>query len=482
LLSVKRGEKEHVTGVKKMSILTINLKHLYQRRGLWLVYVFVVLFALAGIAMLFDDTKAGHGRFIGLIVLAFVVGLLLAVLPLEVLSKPFSYCLPGHRKMVRKFVFCVGIVFNIFGSLLFFVYPSSNTGQLLLVVCSAFSAGLIFYWLGVGLAFGVRNSAAFIGLWPFIMLVGVFFGLHVTIEVAIVGYPFGVILVGVLSSVLVWFWLGDEGWARRYCGVPRIGSLDAWNRDKMQKYCQVRLAKKWNKLKKHPGPWVEAFFLGRMNKHNYTSTGRYIWGGLYTTFGFALSQWKAAFSGAFLALVIVCFLGYMGPGKNILFIMPGLMVAQMRLPVYSSMLISGGRNERYRSAITLVIAAAVLITVMVTIIAAPSLPLATIMPDITLRGRTFIFQAMDIRLFFVPLLMIPIVFTVQLFFYRKQMFMMLLIMIVFFVLFMTSMFLHEHLSFGINSMFIIGGLVLSWGTFLLVSRYICMRRSLVGQG
>jgi MFS family permease len=144
-----------------MSVLTVNLKHLYQRRGLWLFYVIVVLFALAGIAILFDDTKAGQGRFVGLIVLAFVVGLLLAVLPIEVLSKPFSYCLPGHRKMVRKFVFCVGIVFNIFGSLLFFVCPSLNAGQLILAVCSAFFAGLISYLFGAGLAFAVRNCIQF---------------------------------------------------------------------------------------------------------------------------------------------------------------------------------------------------------------------------------------------------------------------------------------------------------------------------------
>ena len=465
-----------------MSILTVNLKHLYQRRGIWLVYASSGLGVFMSILLPLENPGAGKGLYIGLVALAFVIGLIVAVLPIEVLSKPFSYCLPGHRKVARRFVFCVGIVFNLCGSLLFFVYPSSNAGQLVLVVCSAFFAGLISYLLGVWLAFGVRNSGAFIGFLPFVILGGGFFGLHRIIECAIVGIPFGVILVGILSSIVAWLWLGDEGRARRYCTVPWVGFFDAWNRDKLQKYRQVRAAKKWDKLKQHPSPWVETFFLGRMNRHDYVSAGRYIWGGLYTTFGIALSQWKEAFSGLFVALVIVCFLGYMGPGKNIFFIMPGMMVAQMRLPFYSSMLISGGRNERYHCAITLVITVAILITVMATIIAAPSLPLATIMPDITLQGRTFTFHAMDIELFFVPFLMIPIVFTIQLIFYRKPILMMWLIMLVFVILFITSMFLHEHLSSGINPMFIIGGLVLCWGTFLLVSRYICMRRSLVGQG
>jgi len=465
-----------------MSILTVNLKHLYQRRGLWLVYLALCFFAFLSIAASFERPVAGEGRFTGLIVMALVVGLYLAVLPIEVLSKPFSYCLPGHRKVVGRFIFCVGAAFNFLGSLLFLRYPGLNSWQLVLAACSAFSGGLIFYWLGVGLAFSVRNSGTWMGLLPFVIFGGFFFGLHIVIERVIVGNPFVVILVGVLSSVLAWLWLGNADLARRYCGVPGIGSLDAWNRDKVQKYRQVRAAKKWDKLKKHPSPWVETFFLGRMNRYDHSSTGRYIWGGLYTTFGIALSQWKEAFSGVFCALVLVCFLGYMGPGKNILFIMPGLIVAQARLPVYSSTLISGGRNERYRCAITLVITVAILITVMVTIIAAPSLPLATIMPDITLRGRTFIFQAMDIELFFVPLLMIPIVFTIQLIFYRKPILMMWLIMLVFVMLFIASISWHKQLISSINPMFIIGGLVLSWGTFLLVLCYVCMRRCLVGQG
>jgi len=469
-----------------MSILTVNLKHLYQRRGLWLVYAFLGLFVFSSIVMPLEHPEAGKGLYIGLVALAFVIGLLAAALPIDVLTKPFSYCLPGHRKVVRRFILWVGVIANLLGSLLFLIYPGLHSGQLVLVVCSAFCAGLISYWLSVWLAFGIRNSAAFIGLLPLVIFGGIFLDLHIIIERAIVGNPFGVILVGVLSSVLAWLWLGSADWARRYCAVPWIGFFDAWNRDKMQRYRRVRAAIKWDKLKKHPSPWVETFFLGRMNRHDYIGAGRYIWGGLYTTFGIALSQlsqWKAAFSGAFLALVLVCFLGYMGHGGTfILFFMPGLMIAQMPLPVYSSMLISGGRNERYRGAMTLVITTAVLITALVTIIAALSVPLATIMPDITLRGNTFTFHAMIIELFFIPLLMIPIVFTIQLIFYRKPIFMMLLIMLVFMVLFATALFSHKQLGAGINPTSIVSGVVLSWVLFILVLRYVCMRRCLVGQG
>ncbi|MHC4085097.1 MAG: hypothetical protein ACYSWZ_08415 [Planctomycetota bacterium] len=466
-----------------MSILTVNLKHLYQRRGLWLAYVVLGFLVFVCIAAPFKE-QVEQGRFTWLILLTFVIGLIAAMLPIEVLSKPFSYCLPGHRKIPRKYIFCLGIVFNFFGSLLFLRYPGLNSVQLLLVVCSAFFAGLISYLLGVAFAFGITNSVAFVGFLLLVIVGGGFFGLYRVLERAIVGIPFGIVLVGFLSSIVAWIWLGNEDWARKYCAVPWIGFFDVWNRDKMQRYRQVRAAAKWDKLKQHPNPWVETFFLGRMNRYDYFSANRYIWGAFYTTFGIALSQisqWMAAFS----FLLWVCFYGYIGFGLvNMLFILPVLMISQMRLPVYSSMLISGGRNERYRCAMTLVITTAVLITILVTIVAALSLPLATIMPDITLQGRTFTFHAMDIRLFFIPLLMIPLIFTVQLIFYRKMLYMMILFMLIMLICglpFLPSMILYEHLSSGITQIFIIGGLILCWSTFLFVSRYICMKRNLAGK-
>ena len=137
---------------------------------------------------------------------------------------------------------------------------------------------------------------------------------------------------------------------------------------------------------------------------------------------------------------------------------------------------------------TLVITTAVLVTILVTIVAALSLPLAAVMPDITLRGSTFTFHAMNIELFFVPLLMIPIVFTIQLIFYRKPIFMMVSIMLLLgllFILLCTEGIVlnwHKQLGAMIKLISIIALLVLSWGTFPLVSRYVCMRWSLVGQG
>ncbi len=465
-----------------MGILTVNLKHLYQRRGLWLVYVFLGLFVFGSIAATLNKRGAGEGMNIILgVSAALIAGLVAAVLQVEILAKPFSYCLGAHRKVPRKFIFSVGVAANLLVSLIFVLYPGLGWGQWIPVICSVFFAGLVFYWIGVLSAFVGRTSGVWIGFLPWLIIGGGFFGLHITIERTIVENPLGVSLLGAFSSIAAWIWLGNANWARRYCGAPWVGLFDAWNRDKLQKYKQLRASVKRDKLKNHPNPWVERFFLGRMNKCDYLGTGRYIWGGLYTTYGTVL--WKAVLAGVFIVLLMLCFFCYTGSTTFMLFFMPGFMIMYLRLSVYSSMPVSGGRNERLYTTMTLVAATAVLITALVTIMAALSVALTAIMPDITLRGSAFTFQAVNIELFFVPLLIIPVASTFQLIFYRRPIVMVLLIMLLFMLLSFIGAFLHKTLGVEIlNPVSIVSLLVLSWLIFVLVLRHICMRRCLVGQG
>lgn len=466
-----------------MSILTANLKHLYQRRGLWLVYGFLGLIVFVCIAAALDHTAAGKGQFIGFVLLAFIIGFLTAVLPLEVVTKPFSYCLPGRSKTARQFIFLIGLAANLLGSLVFLAYPDLRSWQLPLVLCSAFFAGLVVYWVGVGYAFAVRNSVPWMGFWPFAMLAGSFFDLHIVIEHTIVRNPLWVILLGLLSSVAAWLWLDAPGLARRYCAVPWLGLFDAWNKDKQRRYHQARAPIKWDKLKKHPNPRVERFFLTHIQSGDYFKSGRYVWGGLYTTFAVAMSRWTSTLSGLFVALLLVCLFCYMDPMAVTFafFFMPGFMVAHLRLPVYSSMLVVGGRNERFFTVLTLVATSAVLITAVATAIAALTMPLPAIMPDITLRGTTFTFHAAYLQPFFVPLLMIPIVFTIQLFFLKNPFYAILTIMLLFVLLFTGASGL-KALSTMLNPISLVAGLlVLSWAIFVTILYYICMRRCLVGQ-
>ena len=62
-------------------------------------------------------------RFLGYLVLSFFWGLLTTVLQKEILTKPVSFCLPGHREIPRQFIFRIGFVVNGLLGLVFLAHP-----------------------------------------------------------------------------------------------------------------------------------------------------------------------------------------------------------------------------------------------------------------------------------------------------------------------------------------------------------------------
>ena len=392
-----------------MSVLSVNLKHLYQRIGLWLTYLILGLLVFSSLAIALEKPLAARGRFMGLVMLQFLIGACIASLSSEVLTKPFSYCLPGHRAVPRKFIFSVAAVTSLLGSLLFLAYPGLYWWQQPLVTCSAFCAGLIVFWAAVAFTFGVGNSGWGVVFASMIFCGAVFSDLHAAAERAIVGAPLAVISLGLVSSVVVWIWLGKSNWARKFCAVSRIGFFDLGDRDRVQEFARRRAAARPDKFKNHPSPWVERFFLDRMNNCDHLGPGRYIWGGLYTTYGMALSNWRGSLFGLIIWLaMMICFSYILNEGADILFFMGGVVVIHMRLPVYSSMTIPGGRGERFSTAVILAGSVTLLITAVLALVAAVSVALAPVMPDITFSDEVLTFHGTSLRLLIVPSMIIPI--------------------------------------------------------------------------
>ena len=92
-----------------MSILRANLKHLYQKNFWSFGLVFGVFTFLTIIVIIEVVTENKQGVFYAPAILMLFVGIFIAASPIDVLTKPFSYCLPGHRKIPREFLFFVGL-------------------------------------------------------------------------------------------------------------------------------------------------------------------------------------------------------------------------------------------------------------------------------------------------------------------------------------------------------------------------------------
>ena len=473
-----------------MSILWANLKHLYQKRSFWFVGLFfgAVAFGIAA-AITQAVTRNKQGVFCAPVLWMLFVGTFIATLPIGVLTKPFSYCLPGHRNIPRKFLFFVGLPLSFLWSLSFFFFPDLNFVKTVLVCLSAFSTFTIFYWLGAWLVFRFRNWSIVFALFPLLIFGNQLLNMSTIIERAIVEIALPMILLGGIVNFLAWSYWGRANLARWYCGTMRLEVFDAWNKEKMKKYSLARLTEK--DKKKPNSMWisdsVEGFFVSRISRAETGSIQQYIWGALYKSFGMTVSQYQRDWM-RFLMLILpmLCFLCYMpGPSKNIIFVLPGLMAAYMSLRVYSSLLICGGRLQRFWSALTLAVTTGIFVTVVVVLLAMVTHLLERIMPQLTVRGHEFTFDALDMKFSIVPFVMIPVTLTIGLIFYKKPMLMFVFVIVVFQIVFAMSIIGDAtimNVPIRIEQRHIIIMLLCSWTMFVGVLRYISMRCCLVNQG
>ena len=466
-----------------MSILRVNLKHLYQKRSLWFVGLFFGGCAF-GVIMII-----GHGEFSAPVLWMFFLSALVATVPIDVLTKPFSYCLPKHRNVPRRFLFFIGLMLSLLWSLAFLFYPGLSIVGIILACLSAFSMFTMSYWLGAWVVFKFRNWSVVFAILPLMILGNTWLNMSTLIEQAIVESPLLMIFSGGLVNYLAWGYWGRSNLARQYCGRLWMGAFDAWNPEKMSKYKLAKLAekdkKKPNSVRISSG--VERFFIWRISGATTDSLRPYIWGSFYKTFGMMISQQRQYWMRSLIIILpILCFLCYLPGkfGKIMVFFMPGIMVVNMSLWVHSSLSVSGGRLQRFWSALSLGVATGILVTVAVMLFAMATHLLERIMPQLTIRGHEFTFGALTIYLSIVPLLMIPVSLAIGLIFQKHPILKIVFIIILFQIAFVSNV-LRDPGSVNwpvqIGPMHVVIMLLCSWGVFIGVLRYISMRCCLVSQ-
>jgi hypothetical protein len=468
-----------------MNILRANLKHLYQCRSLWLWY-FLLLCQIPLIARPFRSSE--NEKFVGYLVISFFWALVTISLVKEILNKPFSFCLPGHHKIPRRFIFWIGGVINMVFGLVFLAHTELELPYVLLVICAGGFMGMLFYLLVVLFIFPVRNNVALIGFLPLVILLGVFFELYKPLEAMIIYTPVRVIIIGLLVCWLTWRWLGQEGLTRRYCGQMVMGITDVWNAEKERSYCQARAVEESAKKNFAFPDRLNRFFMKRMSSSNFLTRGQYIWGNLYVVIGRAI--FSSLGLGRWLVIVLLFMLMGYFPGRedismaNILFIMPVFGAVSLNLLPYSNILLPGGRNEKYYASLVSGFTATLLTTLTIAVIAFISILLEPVLPDITLKGHTFGYHAMNVKYCFVTLSIMPVSLVVATLFPRRAIVRTIFAIVVMYVWVPFGVFglLADSKLFKSGPSIVAVLTILSWVVFLVALRYICTRRCLGGNG
>ncbi len=467
-----------------MRVLLANFRHLYQRRGLWIVYaglgLAVLLFVVEGG---FSASKGG-GLVGALLVCAFLWGLLLATLQMETASRPLSFCLPGHRDAVRRLLFLVGLIVSLAFLLICVMLLASGsfTGlfersimppRLLVVVLGAyFCANMAAYLLGAGTAFRLIHSASTLSVMVSVVVVCMMFDLFLTIEYPILHWPVGVIVLALIVGVASWWWLGRRAWLRRSCSRPWMGFFDPWDRKQVQRYREL-YATRFTKTT----PRLDRLFQRIMGHRSLSDLGTYAWGALYTTGVLVAPQWRGVLT---VALVGVALAGYFPPlAPMFMSFLPLMTAGFLQSPLGTALLVAGGRKERFFATAALILGLSILWVLLFGLLVGLTHLLAPLVPAVTVRGVTLSLHAISFQVLGIPLVLVPLVGLVQTLFCRKPAWLMLSITLVTTLIIISSTPLGLYCA--ITPALAIAGTVLSWGICLSLLYRIAMHRDLVRQ-
>jgi len=400
--------------------------------------------------------------------------------------KPFSFCLPGHRRIPRLFIFWIGGVVNLILGCVFLMYPGLDFPYvlMLMIILAGGFVGMILYFYGVcSTLFELRMLLG--GILPWLALGAIIlFRWDKVVQNMIISWPIPTILVSGL--ICVWFWrlFGRDSLARRHCGKLVFEGFST--SIKAQKYLQTQADRNLTAAKAKFFERLNEFFLCRMNRYEFLGKGRHVWGNLYMVFGRGFGTWqmKHVLASCALIFVLVLFFGFAGKGEgiNVLFVILALGGLSLDLLPYQSMLFPVGRTEKYFSTLVLAVIITISTGVLTLAVTGISVLLEMLLPEFGSKADLLSYQGMDIGLFYIFLLVIPIALSCTVAFPRNM-----IVKIIFVVICMQGWIISagmgkQSLTDIIGPVGVLGLVALCWIGFLIVLRYVCMRRSLVGQG
>ncbi len=485
-MSTKKSNEVVWRGSQTIRILLANLRHLYQRRGLWLVYA--VLVPVIGLWVSAGLKDQGQGLLGGFLLGSFPLGLLVATLQMETASRPFSFCLPGHRDAVRRLVFLVGLVASLafllvsLALIASFSFSASGVwsrmppGQIILVLGCFFCASVAVYLLAASVTFtglGGRSSGSGLSWMAPVAAVCILYDVSPAVQYPIVHWPVAVMAVALVVGGASWWWLGRRVWLRRNCVTPWIGFFDPWDRSQSQKYRALYAAR----LTKNVPPELDRFFQRIIGTRRPSGLARYAWGALYTTCVLVVPQGKGLLALVLLAVAAAAYFPPVAPLVTILIAF--MMTSLVQSPLCTPLLVAGGRRERFFALVVLIFVLGVAAVLLIGGLVGLTHLLAPLVPPIRWKEHTWNLQAVRFNVLALPLVLLPVVALLQTLFYRKPVALAISIMLVLTPVMVLSMPLSLHQA--LTPALAVAGTGLSWGVCVSILYRIAMHSDLVRQ-
>ncbi len=367
-----------------MTPLTVNLKIFYQRKMIWLWYI-IILSQIP--KMLMDSTPS---RSMMIMAISLLAGIMVASLACDLMKRPLTFCLPGHRKLPVKLLLTFGLILNALLALIFIRTPGLSTGMLILVVITAGSVGLTCYFfssLGIYYAGQIPKWAGWI--WP-VLFIFIFFGGYKYCYTAILEFPLPVLLASLIVNYFCLRLIDQPDHHRRLCNSDFTGIFDNALSASGQRKAITKVPEKKDAHGQIPN-WLEKFTLTQLKK-TADFRRKSTWGELYVNFdkAFAIGRWKSIFIIPFFILPYSYILDNVQVGTeslrsptDIIYILPILFALFCQLPTHPSLVIPAGRKEKFRSSLTNAVVVTLYLTLVILIVVGVFNLIAPYMPNIS---------------------------------------------------------------------------------------------------
>ncbi len=472
-----------------MKAVIANLKIYYQRPALYFWY-FIILCQVPALVMSNDPDRQNMAMFH--LIMSMLFGMVVGSLQKDILSRPVTFCLPGHRKISHKLSFVIGALFTLIPVAMMFKRIVFSADNILLTAAAVWLAGMVAYlltmWLTYQRDFSNRPSLAG-GIW-LIAFFGILFGGHQKLWLIALESPIFIIIPSLALIGFFWFYFRKESHVRSFCGQQAMTMFANWNMQRINAYRVAQFAKK-AKARSKISFLLEKFLTGKM-KSSSAWKNKTALGFIYTSFDRMLTTSSVQL---LYCVLFFLFLGYLcGTVQtdirgdlerstfmlDIFFIMPLFVALMHNFPVHSTLHIPANRKEKFYASISTALCIVMFATVfmgaavgLVNIIAPymPVIPLSFITKEAEMK-----FFAPELSHLYITPMIMPLGFAASTLFSTKKTCMLFAGPVIYMGCFVYVM----SQSFVSNAHIVVPSIfAVSWLGFLAVLRWHCFKRNLV---
>jgi len=321
---------------------------------------------------------------------ALVLGFLIGTKQALLATRPFVFCLPGRRRAMHRVFLATGVIVCVMMSwlyIVFFEWHIALQGALTAMHLPALAVFFAVHLLGVIGGFtllGWGLLVVFFLVLPFVgyeSATGPYFTACAGLERMLVQHPAGVVAGAAVAAGVVWLGL---------IHVPIVPpAKEALEGDSSTRTTSSRL---------------DRALFHRFSRCGHLRPWKHVWGMLY------LTQLNANWRLMLVALLVVTALFcYMGMTRAMLLVfVPLMLIGNDGLPVHWQLFPAGGRRERYRAAMVLLL----LVWIISVVLSAGMIGIANLLvpvaPSIEIGRLALVPKPVDVRYLWMPLLITPV--------------------------------------------------------------------------